>query len=136
MILNPWDPEKWGPVAWRVLHSLALVTTPLSMQRVLDTLVTAVPCPTCSQHMSVYLSTHRMTRDVPRYLFDFHNTVNARNSKPVLTRLPAYHVPHTSHTFCADLTQLIRLMQSKRTPQQVRPFALAVDQALFPFSCK
>lgn len=135
MRYQPWDPETWGPVAWRVLHSLAIISTPGDMYNVLYYLTPALPCDACSRHLADYLGTHRVSRDVPEYLFTLHNFVNQRNGKRVLTRLPAYLPPSLAPGFCSDVRRLVRLMQTRRSNEVIRPFVQAVDRAMQPFQC-
>lgn len=132
---QPWDPEKWGPVAWRVLHSLAIISRPRDMDNVLYYLARAIPCDECSGHLSDYISTRRVPRDVPGYIFTLHNFVNLRTQKRVLARLPAYLPPSLAPSFCSDVRTLVRLMKSRRENEDIRSFVQAVDQAMQPFKC-
>lgn len=135
-LYRPWDPEQWGPYAWRVLHSLATVTSQDQLEAVLSTFALAVPCDACRTHLSRMIATRRIPRDTVRFLFDLHNEVNARLKKPILGRVPRYAAPQFSSTFCADLDNLVQRMRSRRGPNEIGAFLLAVQKVLVPFSCQ
>lgn len=121
---RPWAPSQWGPVAWRTLHTLATVSSPKQMQSLMTAFVFAAPCVACSEHIQAYLLEHDPI-DYPlpeRFLFDFHNVVNKRLGKTVLTTLPKYPTPLESPFFCSDIEFLVESMQSRRTAYEIQFF--------------
>ena len=88
------SPNKWGPVTWRLFHSLIeslkdesfpSIYPQLFMQ--IKNLCSVLPCPICSAHASGYLS--KITDDhintkikFRNMMYIFHNVVNAKNKKP------------------------------------------------------
>lgn len=133
--LQPWDPEQWGPFAWRVLHSLATITSREQLEGILATFAQAVPCDACKYHLSAMLAKRHIPKDTVQFLFELHNEVNARLKKPVLPRVPRYAPPQASPSFCSDLDNLVQRMRSRRGPVEIGAFLLAVQKVLVPFSC-
>jgi hypothetical protein len=102
------DTVEWGPLVWRCLHGLAERAglqkdvfmsqyERTEWQAFLKATADVLPCPTCRDHYTEWLQTHPLTpiRTLPygpefrdwirRWLFDLHNDVNARNSKPLFS---------------------------------------------------
>jgi Erv1 / Alr family len=89
-------PKKmaWGEPTWYVLHTMAEKVKdevfPSFRQDLLNTIFmicTNLPCPTCSNHATQYLSKINMSsiqtkEDLKRLLFNFHNTVNEQKGYP------------------------------------------------------
>ena len=87
-------PEIWGPPIWTLFHTMAatineenniLISQVFSQIKKISSLL---PCPDCSQHATRYLNRVNNTQintkiRLIRVLFDFHNSVNARKSKPL-----------------------------------------------------
>ena len=86
-------PNKWGPVTWILFHSLVESIEDDKFSQVyrqffnlIKNMCSVLPCPTCSQHATIYLSrltdAHINTKERMRnMLYIFHNTINARNKK-------------------------------------------------------
>ncbi len=87
----------WGPHLWMILHSTAekIGSSPVKRlpqeehriwQGLLSSLRYSLPCPQCKKHYSEYYNTNIisiMTKDMVRlWLFNLHNQVNSRLSKP------------------------------------------------------
>lgn len=89
--------SEWGPRLWNFLHacSFAFPSNPSpeqveAFETLLKTLQTLLPCPHCRLHFNEYLekcppdtSCGDTLKD---WLIDFHNAVNERLGKPVLTK--------------------------------------------------
>ena len=95
---------EWGPLFWKLLHSLAEFSgkqknTNLQKDEmrlwihVLDGLKNILPCDICRNHYSEWLAAHPLevllTMDygltnvwIRNYLWSLHNTINEGNSKP------------------------------------------------------
>lgn len=88
-------PAIWGPKLWAVLHGIgsragnSMAQTRRDEERELkwlfDHLETIVPCPECRDHIIKYRREHplpRMASDYGRWIWAFHEAVNARLGKP------------------------------------------------------
>ena len=99
--VNRMKKEEWGPLVWAMFHLLSMDSDRKDIgalwNRVLSASQHALPCGTCREHMRLYLRTHRLpffpTRDtgagfqqrVSRFLHEFHNDVNTRLGKELVT---------------------------------------------------
>jgi Erv1 / Alr family len=95
--------DQWGPLIWRILHSLAeragRHTSPLlqadevrAWTVVLKALQKGLPCETCREHYVEYFEADTpvlpeaypaLREYVRRWLWELHNNVNGRLGKPV-----------------------------------------------------
>lgn len=86
----------WGPRRWYRLHLLAIGLCPQpSPEQKRDALrrlweeVRDLPCQECKGHAARYLLAHPPTLEsgnaAERWVFDFHNAVNARVGNPLLS---------------------------------------------------
>lgn len=89
-------PGIWGPTFWRVIHVIAHIY-PINPSanhienttQLITLLVKHLPCPACAMHGIEYLRKHPIDA-TSRVAFriwvnDFHNDVNTRRGKAVLT---------------------------------------------------
>jgi hypothetical protein len=99
-------PYLWGPMAWRQIHGMAhqFDTLPNIDNRVADlfvlfliSLAWTLPCKTCRTSYSGYLNSYMepnslgqrgidtfiASRNLRRFAFDLHNTVNLKLGKPL-----------------------------------------------------
>ena len=91
------DPNKWGPVTWRVLHGLVEEYVPAlhkSYQGLFYSLAATLPCSKCRNNYVLKLIENPFPCDrsivvVRNWLIDIHNAVNKDLSKPVLSRKKA-----------------------------------------------
>lgn len=90
--------EFWGPCAWKFLHSIAFsyTDTPSDDQvahftSFFEGLPAVIPCPSCGEHAREYFIQHEGELKaaikaggsaLQRFLFNFHNDVNARRGVP------------------------------------------------------
>jgi len=87
----------WGPPTWQLLHCMSVkakdTMTPAQIQelmRIIERITSNLPCPTCSSHAKAYFKQHHFARitSLPQlrfFLFSFHNNVNTRLKKSVIT---------------------------------------------------
>lgn len=87
----------WGPPTWQLIHCMAVkakdTMTPAQVQelmRVIERIVSNLPCPVCSTHAKSYFKQNNYLRlttleQLRYFLFVFHNNVNVRLKKSVIT---------------------------------------------------
>ena len=89
---KPSDRERmtWGAPTWALLHTIpAKITNDKFVKhkddiiRLIVTICSNLPCPTCSQHASEYMKkvnflAIKTSDDLKKMLFVFHNSVNER----------------------------------------------------------
>jgi hypothetical protein len=103
--MNPKDPEVWGPSFWFTLHNgsinYPLVANDLCKQRMKQFIIgmeVMIPCEKCSDHATSYIEKNWnhldeivSTRDnLFKFFVDFHNEVNKRYNKPLMSYDEAY----------------------------------------------
>ena len=98
------SPEVFGPAFWFTLHTgsvhLPQNLSPIAMNRLrgfINGIPEMVPCIECSEHARAFIEANKirvdnMTRgdEVFRFYVDFHNFVNQRLNKPVMSYEDAY----------------------------------------------
>lgn len=93
---TPANPEIWGTGAWTLLHCITatypLRARPSIQQRYrefLTLLSQTLPCKKCRRHFRTYLRRSppclRTRQAFKKWMIDFHNWVNERLGKPILT---------------------------------------------------
>jgi len=87
----------WGPATWQLLHCMSIkakdTMTPTQIQelmQLIERVASNLPCPTCSSHAKSYFKQNHYNRitTLPQlrfFLFVFHNNVNTRLKKSVIT---------------------------------------------------
>jgi hypothetical protein len=93
------SPEVFGPAFWFTLHTgsvhLPQTLSPIAISRLkgfIHGIPEMVPCVECSEHSRAFIEANK-TRidnlkrgdDVFRFYFDFHNYVNVKLNKPVIS---------------------------------------------------
>jgi hypothetical protein len=89
-------PSTWGYNQWKMLHLMAFVypekPTEQRKKQMLDYLINLgpnLPCPGCAFHCSSYMAENIPQVDsreaIKKYLYDFHNAVNKRTGKRILS---------------------------------------------------
>ena len=118
--------EEWGPLVWTLFHLLSMDSDRKDIgalwNRVLLATQNALPCAQCREHMRLYLRTHRLPffplkdtgsmfqQRVARFFHEFHNAVNTRLSKELVTYESC--VEHYKvGTRAERLTEVTRLFQ-------------------------
>lgn len=101
------DPEFWGAAAWRFLHVGAAYVpeqVPRDQSRRLQGFLLGLPdmvaCPTCQNHARAFVDAHKdelpsITRtrtNLFRFLVDFHNYVNKRQGKRLMSYKEAWEL--------------------------------------------
>ena len=102
---NSGNPEVWGPAFWFSLHNGALRypvnAAPLWRQRMKHFILgipVMVPCEKCSDHATAYIEGNYQRIDnvvsgreeLFKFFWEFHNYVNKRLGKPLMTLRAAY----------------------------------------------
>lgn len=100
-------PHVWGPPWWYTLHNGALHypehAGPLHIERMKNFIIgipIMVPCLNCKEHATAFIEKHKSKLDTIcagkdslfKFFVDFHNQVNKRYNKPVLSYDEAYAV--------------------------------------------
>lgn len=105
------DPEYVGPGTWNTIHRLAYVAKTKEQQKcfagTMNEICSGFPCFNCQYHCAEYIRNHPMSEymnmlvevngeKLPLGLFlwswKFHNAVNARLKKPIMTWDTAYNI--------------------------------------------
>ena len=103
--MNPKDPEVWGPSFWFTLHNGA-ISYPLHannvckqrMKQFIYGMEVMIPCEKCSDHATSFIQKHQHNLDdivssrdkLFNFFVDFHNEVNVRYNKPIMSYEEAY----------------------------------------------
>ena len=98
--------SEWGPLLWKFLHActFAFPENPtreetLAFEKLIESLPKIIPCPDCKAHFTDFLKVsppQATCGDVlDKWLVDFHNTVNKRLNKPVITLAEASQMYNT-----------------------------------------
>lgn len=131
------NPTIWGPVAWRIFHSLAALPRVKvgDLRNMLNVIAPILPCTTCSIHLQ-----HILTLPVPAdqqrsgrlFMFWIHNVVNDQLSKPMLSEIPIYLTPlQAPEAFDKDLEFLLTAIRethkSDFAKQSLRDFKKIVS---------
>ena len=103
---SPWtNPKVFGPVLWKLLHNTSM-NYPICateyvknhMKNFIMSLPVITPCELCKGHASKYIEKYADQLDTIcsgrdnlfAFFVDFHNQVNKRYDKPVITVEEAY----------------------------------------------
>lgn len=92
-------PEVSGPAQWFSYHNAAAhlpeVLSPVTAKRIanfIDGIPEMTPCDKCSEHARGYIEKHKelvnnfkTRKDVVKFFVDFHNFVNQRLGKPIVS---------------------------------------------------
>lgn len=88
------DPKAWGPAAWRTIHAFALQADKQGRQgyetfkNFLGNTSHMLPCEACQKHMNDYIFRMRTqygAQSMFEYTVHFHNDVNKRLGKPIMS---------------------------------------------------
>ena len=101
------NPVIWGPPFWYTLHNGAFHypkhASPLYSERMKNFILglpIMVPCVVCKEHATAFIEKHRNKLndicsnrdDLFKFFVDFHNQVNKRYNKPILSYEDAYSI--------------------------------------------
>lgn len=83
-------PECFGPPMWSTIHNIMRTYTPdkqLALRAFMTSLADLFPCATCAPHAQAAVKNMRVdsTASALKWSIDFHNSVNARLGKHVLS---------------------------------------------------
>jgi FAD-linked sulfhydryl oxidase len=99
------DPSVWGPKFWFTLHNGALnypsLANPLCIERMKNFIIgipVMIPCLKCQEHATSFIEKHKDYLDyicskrdtLFKFFVDFHNQVNERQGKPLMSYEDAY----------------------------------------------
>lgn len=111
------DPKYFGPGAWFVMHVVALDATTIAKKRsfcnMIDTVVPKIQCTKCKGHATEHVKKYpprkskvytRHGRDVSmfRWSWVFHNSVNVRLGKSIMSFQEAYDTYMNPKEVCDD----------------------------------
>ena len=103
------DPSVFGPPLWFSLHNASAYypenAPPAHAERMKNIIIglpVLLPCETCKEHATVYIENnkHKLSdicktkKNVFRFFVDFHNYVNERLGKKIVTFEEAYALYH------------------------------------------
>lgn len=88
--------DEWGPRHWHRLHMTAIHYPIQPTEKERETtfktfwsFIQQLPCPECRQHTIAYLRNHPLnltnSQQFQTWAWQFHNAVNKRLSKPIMT---------------------------------------------------
>ena len=123
--MKVYDPEIWGPTAWRCLHTLATVATPSQMGRLLWAFTETIPCTSCAEHLIKHLKERDPVTVPARYfVFALHNEASFWLKKPLrdIEILDRYTTPRHSNHYKKDLEALARVMTQMHGERAVSKF--------------
>ena len=101
------DPEVWGPSFWFTLHNGAskypISASPLVIERMKGYILGIpfmLPCIACKVHATNHIEKHKKDLDricsgrdnLFKFFVDFHNIVNKRYNKPIVSYEEAYKI--------------------------------------------
>jgi len=93
---------KWGEPTWLFLHTMAQKIKPEYFDTIrqgflgqISAICRNLPCPDCANHAATYLDNSNFNRikkkeDLILFLYDFHNTVNAKKGYPLFSKSDLY----------------------------------------------
>lgn len=115
--LSPSDPNVWGPAFWFTLHNGAVKypdnASDICKERMKNFILgmpVMIPCEVCADHATAHIESnyHRLDEIVStrtnlfNFFVDFHNYVNKRYNKPIMSYEDAYKL-YTSPVSVAKL---------------------------------
>jgi hypothetical protein len=85
----------WGPILWKVLHTLAEFCVDTTLWNdLISRLTIDIPCVVCRSHFAAYIQDHPLgptdTVNLINWFFTLHNDVNQRTGKLVITSIPSF----------------------------------------------
>ena len=101
------DPRKWGPPFWYTLHNGAFHypenASKLYIERMKNFILgipVMLPCEKCKNHATVFIEQNKSKlndicsgrKSLFNFFVDFHNKVNSRYDKPILSYEEAYNI--------------------------------------------
>lgn len=99
MSLSVDDPNYIGPGYWTMIHTNAITISNskqlLQFIDLIDMIATTFPCHKCREHMNEYLSKNPLPKKFKnsecfKWSHAFHNAVNRRLNKPIMSYQDAY----------------------------------------------
>ena len=104
---SPFNPEKFGPGVWTMFHGHAFEKSPFFPEMVKAT-AKMFWCPEkCKPHFIQYLKNYPIPQSPSKWFdwtVDFHNDVNERIGKPIVSRQQAYEM-YANPESCASCSR-------------------------------
>lgn len=87
----------WGPATWKLLHTMVLKINDnitysqlIDLKNIILRILHNLPCPYCTSHALSYIGSSNYKsinniNDLRVFIFNFHNNVNKRLNKPIIT---------------------------------------------------
>lgn len=106
-VTNTADPTVWGPAYWFTLHNSAKhypeKPSPIVRERIKGRILAIpyeIPCPSCKSHALAFIEKHKdrledivsSRQNLFNFYVDFHNQVNARHNKPIISYQEAWNL--------------------------------------------
>jgi hypothetical protein len=84
--------DIWGPLMWKELHEASIHKSLSGFMQFIGPFGNRIPCVECKKHFKKYLYDHPIYQGVNtvKWGIDFHNSVNERLGKRVLSYSEAY----------------------------------------------
>ena len=76
-------PKEWGPRLWHYLHTVAARHNLDDLKSAFKSVIRKTPCAVCRLHTADYLTEHPPKEPTDRYVWEFHNAINARTGKKI-----------------------------------------------------
>lgn len=111
--------EELGPGTWHVLHTMTIFAKTVREQEaaadVINKVLRTYPCEVCREHAIQYLDSHPIDNavgllygEIPAvftWTWEFHNVVNQRTGKPVMSIDAAVEKYFTGAAVCRNCTK-------------------------------
>jgi len=109
----------WGPMLWKVLHTLAEFNTDSTLWTdLIQRLSIDIPCIICRTHFTTYINSNPIitfdTVSLINWFFTLHNAVNQRTGKLVVTTIPSFE------SFRESLPSLIQELSISFPPETLQ----------------
>jgi len=115
-----YNPETtiWGPMMWKILHTLAEFCIDATLWNdLISRLTIDIPCVVCRGHFTAYIQAHPLgsidTINLTNWFFTLHNDVNQRTNKPVITTISSFDA------FRVELPTLIPALSVSFPPETI-----------------
>lgn len=76
--------DEIGPIYWKLIHMTAKYK-PTNLVKLMKHVEKTFPCSTCREHIGAYLKENPITEDTFKWSVQFHNNVNKRLGKPIIS---------------------------------------------------
>lgn len=117
------QPTIWGPPIWKLFHVLlekikeeSFPLIYISLFNNIKRICSYLPCPECSRHATLFLSTVKIEQisnknDFKKMLHYFHNKVNIRKKKPLFH--PSNLIKYKNYSLINSYNHFISVYNTK-----------------------